>query len=379
MTYTLKSFSSIQQINQSAWEALRADASHPFTSFDFLNLLEESGSLRAQYGWKPMHLALFDGEQMIAAAPCYLKSNSHGEFVFDWAWADAYERAGGDYYPKLLIGVPYSPITGERLLARDADAKLALIDAIVALMQQYDLSSVHVNFLTEADRISLHQRQWLMRTDTQFHWQNPGHWRSFSDMQGDMPAKKRKNISQERNKVLQSGLRIERRSGSQLSAEDWQQIHALYQSTFEYKGNTPALTRTFFERYSAVYPQRVMAVIAIDAKEEIQAMALCFQSETTLYGRYWGAKLDVPGLHFECCYYQGIEHCLANGLRYFEPGAQGEHKLARGFLPTAVHSAHWILQPQFRRAIAQHVAFETAQRLAYRESLNAHSPFKSES
>jgi uncharacterized protein len=376
MGLQLQTFSSLDLIGKHAWETLRTDLSHPFTSFDFLNLLETSGSLRREYGWRPMHLGLFEDEQLIAAAPAYLKSNSHGEFVFDWAWADAYARAGLDYYPKLLIGVPYSPVSGERLLAKSVDAKHALIDAIEQLVDQSNLSSAHVNFLTLNDLSQLQRPQWLLRTDTQFHWKNPGNWRDFADMLNEMSAKKRKNITQERNKVRLSDLRIERCFGDRLSTKDWEQIHALYVSTFDYKGNTPALTRIFFEQFSALQPRKIMVVVARDANTDIHAMALCFQSSNTLYGRYWGAHTDIPGLHFECCYYQGIEHCLEHNLPYFEPGAQGEHKLARGFLPTAVHSAHWIKEPQFRRAIAQHVEFETAQRLAYRQELAAQSPFK---
>jgi uncharacterized protein len=376
MAYTLKTFTSIRQIDRAAWEALRKDPSHPFTRFEFLDAIEQSGSLREEYGWRAFHLGLFDGDVLVAAAPGYLKRNSHGEFVFDWAWAEAYERAGLNYYPKLLIGVPYSPVTGERLLARDAQARSALIAGIEQLVLELKLSSAHVNFLTESDRDALHRSNWLARTDTQFHWRNPGHWHSFNDMLQDMPAKKRKNILQERNKVAQSGLQISRHYGNELSAKDWQEIHALYASTFEYKGNTPALTQAFFESFSAQCPQQVLVVLARSQQAEILAMALCFQSNHTLYGRYWGAHLDVAGLHFECCYYQGIEHCLAHGLTCFEPGAQGEHKLARGFLPTAVHSAHWLAMPQFRDAIAQHVQFENRQRFAYRQELIEHSPFK---
>ena len=377
--YRLKFHRAIKDIGASDWNALLDGNDNPFVSYEFLDALENSGTIRENYGWQALHLALYDAQgELVAACPSYLKHNSHGEFIFDWAWANAYAQHGLDYYPKLLCAVPYSPVTGPRLLARDSAAKRALILAMQQSCNELSLSSAHANFL-EGDEVALFREAgWLARSDIQFHWKNPQgtqKWQTFADFLHAMSAKKRKNILQERAKVAKAGLRIERRTGSELNAADWAQIHALYQLTFDVKGNTPALTKAFFADYGARSPAQVLAVLAFDASDTMIAMALCFRSSSTLYGRYWGASVDSPGLHFECCYYQGIEYCLELGLDTFEPGAQGEHKLARGFLPTQTHSSHFIVDRRFRDGIARHLAEERRQRDAYRAELLRHSPF----
>jgi uncharacterized protein len=372
----------IHDIGAQAWQQL-ADSgaalsgAHPFTRYEFLDALENSGSIRERFGWQAAHLAVRNASGVLTAAcPMYVKHNSHGEFVFDWAWAEAYARHGLDYYPKLLCAVPYSPVTGPRLLCVNDAARSVLITALEQICSETQSSSVHVNFVAQCDRDALAAAGWLIRRDIQFHWQNPPQlrqWHTFADFLGSLQAKKRKNILQERAKVTH---RIVRKTGAELDDSDWRRIHALYQQTFDAKANTPALTEAFFLALGARQPEQVMAVLALDDAEQIVAMALFLHSDTHLYGRYWGAAIDVPGLHFECCYYQGIEFCLARGLTYFEPGAQGEHKLARGFLPSWVYSAHYIADPRFRTAIAGFLQAESVQRQAYFESLTQHSPFR---
>jgi len=365
----------IAEIPASAWDALRPD-DNPFLSHAFLDALERTGCIREDWGWAPHHLGLYDGDRLVAAAPLYLKGNSHGEFVFDWSWASAWERAGGEYYPKLLNAVPYSPVSGTRLLAgRDAQAPMLRRTLVTAMRGEVDrlgLSSLHANFLA-ADDLPAFDEAWLARTDVQFHWHNHG-YADFDAFLATLNHKKRKNIRQERTQVARSGLRIERRSGASLSPEEWRRIHALYEATFDAKGNHAALTRAFFLALGESLGDAVQLALARDG-ERIVAMALLIQSRGTLYGRYWGSETDVPGLHFELCYYQGIEHAIAHGQACFEPGAQGEHKLARGFLPTHTHSRHYLAHPQFRRAVRDALVHETASVQAYAQELRAHSPY----
>jgi uncharacterized protein len=380
--YLVKYHRAIGDIGEAAWQMILGD-DNPFVSFAFLDALENSGTIRESYGWQVLHLTLYDADGLLCAAcPGYLKRNSHGEFIFDWAWAQAYAQHGLDYYPKLLCAVPYSPVTGPRLLSRDRASKRALILALQQSCTELGFSSAHANFLDADDAQQFDAAGWLARRDIQFHWLNPPgakRWRSFADFLGAMNAKKRKNISQERAKVAKLGLRIERLGGADLDLRMWDQIHALYEATFDAKGNTPALTKAFFLDFCARSPNQVMAVLAYEGQGDTMiAMALCFRSANTLYGRYWGAHCEIPGLHFECCYYQGIEYCLEHGLDRFEPGAQGEHKLARGFLPTETASAHYIVDARFRAGISRFVMEERQQRGVYRQELLAHSPFSTE-
>ncbi len=378
--YFLKYHRGISEIGETAWQTLLRGNDNPFVSYAFLDALENSGTIRKSYGWQVLHIALYDADGVLSAAcPSYVKQNSHGEFIFDWAWAQAYAQHGLDYYPKLLCAVPYSPVAGPRLLGRERGAKRALILALQQSCAELGFSSAHANFLDADDAPLFREAGWLARSDIQFHWHNPmaeNRWRSFADFVAAMSAKKRKNICQERAKVAKLGLRIERRSGAELDAHRWDQIHALYETTFDAKGNTPALTKAFFLDFCARSPHQVLAVLAYEGQGDTMiAMALCFRSASTLYGRYWGARSEIPGLHFECCYYQGIEYCLEQGLDTFEPGAQGEHKLARGFLPSQTASAHYIVDPSFRAGIARFALEERQQRDAYRLELLAHSPF----
>lgn len=357
------------------WDALVPDG-NPFVSHAFLSGLESRGCLREDYGWKPYHLALFEQGRLVAAAPTYLKGNSHGEFVFDWSWASAWERAGGDYYPKLLVASPYSPVPGPRLLVPEGPAAEVIRNRLTAVLvdeaDRLGLSSIHANFLADADLDAFDDR-WLARSDYQFHWHNRG-YADFDAFLAALTAKKRKNIRQERARAHASGLTIEMRGGDELSDTEWRQIHALYELTFDMKGNHAALTARFFQYLGRTLGSNVQVALARDS-HDIVAMALFLRGGGALYGRYWGASVEVSGLHFELCYYRGIDYAIREGLTRFEPGAQGEHKLARGFLPTPTHSRHYIAHEGFRRAVADALEHEARHREAYREELMTHSPY----
>ena len=367
----------IGEIPAAQWDALLGD-SNPFLRHTFLDALESEHCLRTDYGWTPHHLSLHAGDALIGAVPIYLKGNSHGEFVFDWAWANAWEQAGRAYYPKLLAAVPYSPVSGPRLLVGsgdDAGARRGLLAH--ALRDQVDrlgLSSAHANFTDAQDSAALAADGWLHREDTQFHWRNRD-WPDFEAFLTALTAKKRKNIRQERAQVMQAGIHCTMRHGDEVASEDWSAIHRLYVATFDDHGNLPVLTKGFFRRLASAMPRQII-VCECHFQGELAAMALFLRSDETLYGRYWGARVDMPGLHFEACYYQGIEYCLRHGLATFEPGAQGEHKIARGFLPTATHSYHYIADPGFRDAVAHYLARERPSRRAYRANLLSHSPYR---
>ena len=377
---TARFHAQLDEIDPAAWNALRSD-DNPFLSHEFLGGLERHGCIRADLGWRAHHLGLYRGERLVAAAPLYLKRNSHGEYVFDWSWAGAYERNGLDYFPKLLVAVPYSPVTGPRLLAGTSAGASGLRAALVATLRaaadSAGLSSAHINFLTEADAGSCIADGWLARFDWQFHWTNdktPAGWKTFDEFVGAMTHKKRKNIRHERSQVARAGIVCDIRHGNEISVGEWRTIHQLYLATFAERGNHPALTLGFFRHLGTALPRQVLAVLCRRGVDVI-AMALLLRSSTTLYGRYWGCRENVPGLHFEACYYQGIEYCLAHGLTQFEPGAQGEHKLARGFLPTKTQSFHYLADSRFRAAVREALAREAVALDAYRDELLEHSPF----
>ncbi|WP_149193506.1 GNAT family N-acetyltransferase [Luteimonas suaedae] len=364
---------SLRAIPAADWDALH-DSGNPFVSHAFLSGLEQHGCLRSDWGWTPHHLVLWDGSEPVAAAPGYLKDNSHGEFVFDHAWAHAYARYGRDYFPKWLGAVPYSPVTGPRLLARDDTSRRALLAAIVKDARRTGLSSAHVNFHTAAED-TVFDDDWLPRTDVQYHWRNDAGWRDFEAFLAAMDHKRRKNIRQERNKVARAGVRFRVLHGDEADEADLAAIHGFYLQTFAEYGNPPALTLDFVRHLAATMPRALVLILA-DLDGEPVAGALCLRGGDTLYGRYWGSTRTVPGLHFETCYYQGIDYCLREGLRRFEPGAQGEHKIARGFLPTLVRSHHWIADPAFAEALRRWCDEEAASVRGYKAMLDAHSPFK---
>jgi len=354
------------------WDALH-DGCNPFVSHAFLSGLEEHGCLRADWGWRPRHFTVWEDGQLVGAIPGYLKDNSHGEFVFDHAWANAYARHGLDYFPKWLGAVPYSPVTGPRLLARDGATAKTLVAALRDEVGRMGWSSAHVNFHAAADD-SAFGTDWLLREDIQFQWHNPGDWSDFTSFLAAMDHKHRKNIRQERAKLARSGVSYRIVHGDEASAADLQAMHGFYLQTFSEYGNSPALTLPFLQHLAATMPRQLVMFLALHDEQPI-AGALCLRGADTLYGRYWGGA-TLPGLHFETCYYQGIEYCLREGLSRFEPGAQGEHKLARGFLPQPVRSRHWIAEPAFAEALAGWCEQERQEVQRYARVLADHSPFK---
>ena len=365
----------LSEIPAADWDALH-DGRNPFVAHAFLSGLEATGCLRDDWGWTPCHLALWEGDLLVAAAPGYLKSNSHGEFVFDHGWAHAYARHGLDYFPKWLGAVPYSPVTGPRLLARDEASKRALLDAIERFLQQSALSSAHVNF-HDAEDEAVFDAGWLLREDIQYHWHHNAGWKDFEDFLGAMDHKHRKNIRQERRKVRDAGISFRIVHGDEASEDDLAAMHGFYLQTFAEYGNSPALTLDFIRHLAQEMPRQLVIVLAERESVPI-AGALCLRGGDTLYGRYWGASELHPGLHFEACYYQGIEYCLREGLARFEPGAQGRHKIARGFLPTLVHSRHRIADPRFAEAIGAWCAEQRVSTRQQLRQLHAHSPFRAE-
>lgn len=368
----------LSELAPAQWDALH-DGRNPFVAHAFLSGLERHGCLREEWGWRPQHLTLWRGEQLIAAAPAYLKENSHGEFVFDHAWAHAYAQHGLDYYPKWLCAVPYSPVTGPRLLAHDPADRRLLVEAMSALAERLGLSSAHVNFHGE-DEDACFDPGWLARSDVQYHWRNPAGadgpaWRDFDGFLAAFDHKHRKNIRQERAKVARAGVSFRTVAGADASDADLALMHGFYLRTFADYGNHPALTLDFLRHLARELP-RALVIFLAELDGRAIAGALCLRGGDTLYGRYWGAETALPGLHFETCYYQGIDYCLREGLSRFEPGAQGEHKLARGFLPTFVRSRHWIAHEGFRAALAPWCRDERASIRDYARTLAAHSPFK---
>ena len=371
----IRTLASLSELPAAAWDALH-DGRNPFVAHAFLSGLEATGCLREDWGWTPLHLGLWEGEALVAAAPGYLKTNSHGEFVFDHAWAQAYAQHGLHYYPKWLGAVPYSPVTGPRLLARDAAAKRQLLAAIEDMLGQAGLSSAHVNFHDAIDEAAFGE-DWLLREDIQYHWRNDAGWNTFDDYLDAMDRKHRRNIRQERRKVRDAGLSFRTVHGDDATDGELAAMHGFYLQTFADYGNSPALTLDFLHHLARTMPRQLVIVLA-ERQGAAIAGALCLRGGDTLYGRYWGATELHPGLHFETCYYQGIDYCLREGLTRFEPGAQGRHKLARGFLPTLVRSRHRIADPRFDRALRGWCAQERDEVRQHLQRLLAHSPFRAD-
>lgn len=371
MSVTARWCRRLDELPAGAWDALH-DGTHPFVSYAFLQGLEREGCLRPDWGWNPLHLTLWDGDTLVAAAPGYLKNNSHGEFVFDHAWAHAYARYGQEYFPKWLCGVPYSPVTGPRLLGA-AQWRPQLLAAMRELVERSGLSSAHVNFYP-VDEDAAFDADWLERNDLQYHWHNASGWGDFESFLAAMDHKRRKNIRQERAKVQRAGVQLRVVHGDEASAADLDAMYGFYLKTFNEYGNSPALTPEFLQHLAQHLPRQLVMFMAELDGHPI-AGALCLRGHDTLYGRYWGGEA-LPGLHFETCYYQGIEYCLREGLSRFEPGAQGQHKIARGFLPTLVRSRHWIADPAFRGPLAQWCADEREAVAQHARELFEHSPFR---
>jgi hypothetical protein len=362
---------SLKDIPVAQWDSLASDT-NPFIQYEFLYALE-TGQCLYDYGWQPHYLLVHsDNGQLIGACPAYIKTNSYGEFVFDWAWADAYQRAHLDYYPKLVISVPYSPVTGPRLLAKNnnTEIKTALIQLAIKLAEKRKLSSVHWLFNEADDQLVQQGCNLLERFDYQFHWRN-NDYTNFAAFLAELTSKKRKNINQERRKVQRLGIDIDIIHGADLSNEQWQQMYDFYQITFMKKHGTATLSLDFFKAIK----NKLLVFMAYHNAQPVAA-AICIVGKNTLYGRHWGCYEDYDSLHFELCYYTGIEYCINNKLKFFEPGAQGEHKIARGFLATRTQSSHWIAHPEFNKIIATHLQHEARAMEQYGKELIASSPYK---
>ncbi len=374
------SHSSIAEIGQAIWDACAEPVGgrplDPFTTYRFLNALEISGSVGGRSGWQPRYLSVQKNGEVIAVAPLFAKGHSQGEYVFDHNWAHAYENAGGRYYPKLQIAAPFTPATGRRFLTKpghEADGMSALVQAAVQLASNNNLSSVHITFCTEAEAIAGEAMGMMRRIGQQFHWDNEG-YKSFDDFLGALSSRKRKTIRKERAQAQAFGGEIVHYTGSEIRPEHWDYFWDFYQDTGSRKWGTPYLTRSFFDLIGETMADDILLVFAERDGVPI-AGALNFIGRETLYGRYWGCTEHHPCLHFEVCYYQAIDYAIANGLRV-EAGAQGEHKLARGYLPAQTHSLHWIADQGFARAVEDYLEREREAVNEEIEILTDYGPFR---
>jgi hypothetical protein len=360
---TLEAVSSVRQIAAEDWDACAhpgGNTYNPFLSYAFFAALEESGSATARTGWLARHLIARSGERILGIVPCYLKNHSQGEYVFDHNWADAFARAGGAYYPKLQVSVPFTPVTGPRLLVRaDADrehTREALIAGMIGLCNQLEVSSVHVTFATQDEWELLEQHGFLQRTDQQYHWRNENYV-SFDDFLATLASRHRKAIKRERRDALAHGISIHALTGSEITEDAWDAFYEFYMETGSRKWGQPYLNRAFYTQIAETMADDIVLIMAKREGRWI-AGAINFKGPDALYGRHWGAVEHHPFLHFEVCYYQAIDYAIRHGLNSVEAGAQGEHKIARGYLPQMTRSAHYIADPSLRRAVRDYLVHE---------------------
>jgi predicted N-acyltransferase len=372
------SLTSIAEIDRASWNALTI-SHNPFIRHEFLYAFEEGGCVTAKSGWLAAHLAATENGRILGAMPLYIKSHSWGEFVFDFAWANVYERHGRDYYPKTIAAVPYTPATGPRLLVPPSPAaatiKAALLKGAMELTAQLGASSYHCLFPTREEIELLEGDGLLIRLGCQYHWRNRD-YRDFEDFLGGFSADKRKKVKRERRRVQEAGIEITVLEGGELSSALWQVFYRFYRGTVLRKSGYVPLSLEFFQAVGRSMPEHVVLALA-RYRGEYVAAALSFRGADTLYGRYWGASDDFHSLHFELCYYTGIEYCIEHGLKIFEPGAQGEHKISRGFLPAPTYSAHWLADPVLRRAVQNFLSLEREQMRNHMAELSSHGPYKS--
>jgi len=385
--YVIRVFSSPSQIAESAWNALLAQESDPspFMRHEYLVAMHESGSARPRAGWQSQFVTLWLGDELQAACPMYLKNNSYGEYVFDWAWANAYGQHGLDYYPKALVAVPFTPVPGARLLARDAAARTALVTALIQRVRDEDLSSVHLLFAQPQDVKACEEAGMMLRHTVQFHWKNeapsaegpPSPFASFDHFLASLQQEKRKKIRQERRKVTEAGVTFRWSRGADISDADWDFFYRCYERTYLEHGNAPYLNRDFFRRMAKTMPQHWLLFVA---EREGQAIACSLigidEPHRVAYGRYWGALERVDCLHFEACYYAPLAWCIEYGLLRFEGGAQGEHKMARALLPVKTTSAHWLAHPSFADAVHRFLERESQGIGQYMDHLAQRNPLK---
>ena len=379
--YVIRVFDDLAAIDASQWNALvdAQTSAIPFMQHEYLLAMHASGSANGASGWRPRFLVVSLGETLIAACPLYQKDHSYGEYVFDWAWADAYQRHGLRYYPKLLCAVPFTPVPGPRLLARDPSGRRLLLRAMRQLATDAKLSSAHVLFLDDADAEAARLEGWMMRSTVQFHWRNrePEPYADLADFLASLQREKRKKIQQERRRVADAGIVFTTLEGAAIAPADWDFFYRCYCQTYREHHSTPYLTREFFERMASAMPEHWLLFIASRGDERIASSLICIDPlRKTAFGRYWGAVEHVPCLHFDACYYQPLGWCINNGFQRFEGGAQGEHKMARGLLPVQTWSAHWLAHPQFAQAVSDFLEREGAGVANYIDELNERRPFK---
>ncbi len=381
--FPTKVIASLAEVAAKDWDACANPANlsyNPFLSHAFLYALEQSGSANEQTGWKGAHILIENGRsELLGCMPLYLKAHSRGEFVFDQGWAEAFEHAGGRYYPKLLSGIPFSPINSRRLLIRTSTSNTdeiatALLDGAMALTRQYQLSSLHINFIEQSQQNYFDHCELLVRHGHQFQFENHG-FGDFDDFLASLSSRKRKSIRRERRQAVQAGIEIKHLTGADLSREHWDRFYEFYLDTGSRKWGTPYLTRSFFTLVSEHLADQILLVLAYRDEKAI-AGALNFIGSDTLFGRYWGASEYHPSLHFELCYYQAIDYAIEKGLSRVEAGAQGEHKLARGYLPTQTTSVHYLPDLGFRKAVQHFLSNEQRYIKMEHEVLSEHSPFR---
>ena len=368
---------SLEKVTAEQWNIL-IGSGNPFVRHEFLVALERHSCVGEESGWTPQHVLVYDDDdQLVGAAPMYLKFHSYGEYVFDWAWAEAYSRHGLRYFPKLVSAVPFSPVTGPRLLSTGTDQRdirAGLIEATLEVAKRAGISSAHWLYPDDSELDDFKSHALLHRVGCQYHWENPG-FRDFDDFLDALVSKKRKQIKRERRQARESGVHIEMAPANELSEEQWNAFHQFYCNTYDRKWGVPYLNLGFFLEISRTLPQAVHLVMA-KRHDRYIAGALCLSDDQALYGRNWGSAEYLPALHFEMCYYQTIEHCINRGLARFEAGAQGDYKISRGLLPTVTSSAHWVGHPQFREAIATFLDEEREGIMRYIEYMSGHTPYR---
>jgi predicted N-acyltransferase len=371
---SLHRLDALSDLKPEEWDALIPGDS-PFLRHGFLSAMEDSGSLGPRSGWRAEHLLHYENDRLMAALPAYRKWHSYGEYVFDHGWADACRRAGIAYYPKLLIAVPFSPVSGPRLLARTPEDGRELLACLPGYAEAETLSSVHVNFTDPvADTLLAEQPGWLQRIGCQYHWQNRG-YRDFQDFLDALSSRKRKQMRKEREQVAGQGFEFEWLQGHELSQAQWDFVYACYSNTYEIRGQAPYLTREFFSLVAERMPEAIRVVLARQGARPV-AMAFSLIGGDSFYGRYWGCLAEFDRLHFETCFYQGMDYAIANGFKRFDAGAQGEHKLIRGFEPVITHSWHYLAHPGLREAVADFLSQERAGILAYAEEARSALPYR---
>lgn len=378
MELTAEFLTSLDQVTAADWNAI-AGEDYPFLRHEFLYGLEKTGCTTAESGWQPCHLGLHDTQGLLGVLPLYLKSHSYGEYVFDWSWADAWQRSGLEYYPKLVSAIPFTPTTGPRLCTREGTRPEDIWPAALRALQQFatrqDISSWHLLFPEQKVSQQLLDLGSHRRTATQFHWFNDD-YRSFDDFLGTFTSRKRKSLKRERARVAEQGLQLRTLTGREITSRDWEQFYLFYQLTYAKRsGHRGYLTREFFLETAPSLGEQVVMVVAHHGAQAVAA-ALYFRSQDTLYGRYWGCQREFDCLHFEACYYRGIEYCIEHGLRRFDPGAQGEHKIQRGFRPVPTWSNHWIADPNLSAAVADFTRREESHSEQYQNQAAQLLPFR---